>query len=703
MHFWVMAPMAILILVAVDLSSQRFDPVFETIPGAVGTALFTMAALAVLIAIFFATYSFPAEVESRVAYTVTTKPVGPTELVAGKVVGVSVLLLGMLTAVSAGAYVYFLARGSAVRALAAERRAEAAPRARHSVDLNALDAVVRLGPLRTYRYCPADAGPQIEIHHPSEAPAAPGVQWVLGESGARLRWNLTDTPIREWVRLYVSLDQAAASTEALRAALRLGAQADRAGDEPAAREAYTAAAQRLQEAAADWDRAARLWEAWVGSWSAHPPPAPAVSRYQETAQAAVHAAEIFADLSESVAPENMAEVVSRLPAVTPPAWKCLLVLDTEVRPPPEQPDQPTAMTIRVVPLAPGAGSAEEEEEKGLATTVQQSGSQTQTVPLLLPGTPAEAGALRLPFNIDILIEVRARGPGPLVGAREGGLRLVGPGGETVTVSGGPAVEAELFRRRPWIYGRAREPRQVAIFRFNDVPPDILGREETAVEAGFTVAAWSATGVETTAQVTFVNPATGEERVLRFTPETQHSALLYLDRAFWNGGPLEARLECLSDGDSFGLIGESLRLRLDGGPFFWNFLKAMLRVWLFGTVLASAGILLSLRLSWFVSIFAAITVFILGMSRGFILQATPVGQAADLLARQAADAPVRVWIARHLIPPIPDLRAMLPPETVTLGEAFPLSDLGMTLVWAAAFVVAVILAGGYLLKTREVAA
>lgn len=127
MHFWLMAPLAILVLVAVDLSSERFDPVFETIPAAVGTALFTMAALAVLVATFFATYSFPAEVESRVAYTVTTKPVGRIELVAGKVLGTSLLLLGMLAVVAAGAYGYFLARASGVRALAAERHAEAVP------------------------------------------------------------------------------------------------------------------------------------------------------------------------------------------------------------------------------------------------------------------------------------------------------------------------------------------------------------------------------------------------------------------------------------------------------------------------------------------------------------------------------------------------------------------------------------------------
>jgi len=691
MHFWLMAPLAILVLVAVDLSSERFDPVFETIPAAVGTALFTMAALAVLVATFFATYSFPAEVESRVAYTVTTKPVGRIELVAGKVLGTSLLLLGMLAVVAAGAYGYFLARASGVRALAAERHAEAVPRARHPADLNALEAMAHLGPLQTYRYRPPDTSPEIRIHHAAGTQEDGGTLWVLGESGASLRWNLARTPLRRWVLLYSAVDQAAAATEALRAALRLGAQAQEAGDMPAAQEAYTAAAQRLEEAAGVWDLVAQLWETWVRQISEQPPPAPAAALYRRTGAAVSKVAETFAELVVNTTPATIGEVASRLPAVVPPPWSGRLVIEAEVRPPPEQPDEPTQLTIQIVPQMPGAQSSDE-EKKGYTVTLTQTGSETQTVPLRLPASPPAQGALRLPFNTDVSLEIRAREPGHLAGVRRGTLCLVGPGDETVAVLDGPEMVSEQFRRRTWIYGRSGEPRQVAVFRFADVPAAILGEGDIPVEVGFTLAAWSTTTFETTAQVTFVNPATGESRALKFTPETHHSALVYLDRSFWRGGALEAHLECLTDGDSFGLLGESVQLRLDGGPFLWNFVKAALQVWLFGTVLSAAGVFLSVRLSWFVSAFAAIAVLIVGMLHPFFVQ-----------AMLATDSPVWRWIARHLMPWVPNLRAMLPGEAVTWGEVLPLAGLGMAFVWTAVVVLAVIFVGGYLLKTREVAA
>jgi hypothetical protein len=83
--------------------------------------------------------------------------------------------------------------------MAAVRLAEARPRAVHAADLNALDAVARSGPLMTFRYRQADSGPAVGIHYADgAAPGEGGARWILGETGMRLLWNLSATPVREW-------------------------------------------------------------------------------------------------------------------------------------------------------------------------------------------------------------------------------------------------------------------------------------------------------------------------------------------------------------------------------------------------------------------------------------------------------------------------------------------------------------------------
>jgi len=713
MHLWIMAPLAILVFIAVDWYSPRFDPVFDTIPAAVGTALFIMTALAVVVGVFFATYSIPAEVETRVAYTLITKPVGRLELVAGKTLGMSLLLLAMLGIVWAGAYAYFVARGSDVQALAEQRRKEVLPLARYEADLNALEAVVQRGPILTYRYRRPDSGPDIEIHHPASPRGVPAgtapdgnVRWILGDSGTRLRWNLAATPLRSWFNLYLAFQVAAQTADAARGAFRLNLQAREAGDEVTAREAFGVGMQKLRDAADAWDRAARLWENYSQALAQSTPPAPANEFYRRIAASMGNAAEAFARLPADLTEENLPESIARIPDFRLPPWQAQLILDLTVRAPPEAPDQPTPITLQVVPLTLGDGQGAEAvpdtEAARYALNLEIAGPQTLTLPLILSESETPGDVLRLPARGDLRLELRCRGPGHLVGLKPAAVRLVGPAGETVQGPEEAELISEFFRRRQWIGGRASEPRQVAVFRFKDVPREILGPGDVPVEVGFAPAAWSPTTLETTARITFLKPGEDDSVTILFTPEMHHSSLLYLDRKFWNGGPLEARLECLTNEDSFGLLPESVRLRLDGGPFTLNFAKAALQVWLFGTVLAAAGVFLSTRFSWFVSIFAAIALFIVCMSRQFILSATPVGEAARELSSRAGESSLWTWLTGFFVPPIPNLRSLLPDESVNLGEVLPLASLATTLGWAALAVLVTVLLGAYLFRTREVA-
>ena len=588
-RLWLMVPLAIAVLVVTDLSSRRFDPVFEGIPAAVSTTMLVLAVLAVLIGLIFATYSFPAEVDSRVISTVVTKPIGRGELVAGKVVGMSLLALVLMALVAGGGYVYTLARASHVRSLASERLAEAEERAVYDADLNALRAVAQNGPMQAYRYRDADVGPRIAIRHAPGFQADPDARWVLGETGMRLQWDLTDTPLRPWSA----------------------------------------------------------------------------------------------------------------------AGPCVLHLDVDVRRPADA-ETPTHLGLEL--LGDGGGAPDRPLEEGAAAiryrqSVEVGASGRIIVPLAPISREAPEGGLNVPPEGRIELTVMAKERGHLVGVRPGSLRIVAPGGRSFAVTDAPETAPALKHSRQWLAGSDQLPRQVASFHFDDVPARVLGHGPVAVELAFSLDAWSPATVETTAEATFLNPGTGEQRVSTFSPESYHATLLYLDPAFWRGGPLELRVECLTDEDFLGVLPGTARIRLAGGPFAWNLAKGVLKVWLFGTTLAAAGILLSTRLTWFVSILGAIAFLAFGMFRDFLLKHTVLAPASAWLADRLTEWTGRLEcdaLARHLVLPLPDLRAMLPGTAFNLGQALSLASVGETALWAGGTALVVVAVGAWLLRTREVA-
>jgi ABC-type transport system involved in multi-copper enzyme maturation permease subunit len=588
MRLWILAPLAIVILILADLYSPRFDPVFESIPAATSTSLFVMAVLAVVIGIFLATYSIPAEVESRVAFSVVTKPVSRAEIVAGKTLGMSLLVLAMLAIVGLGAYIYISIRAGYVQALAVTRLEETRPRAVHPADLNALEAAARHGPLMTFRYRAPDLLPETDVHFAGETPSAHTVRWVLGETGMRLIWNLSETHVAEWA-------------QSGPCAVRVGLATRR--------------------------------------------------------------------------PQMQDEEPVRV---------SVALVNPKAKPPPE-PDAPAAPVTRVVTEVPQSGLVE--------------------ISILAADAPPAKGVLNLPPPGELFLEITAEKAGFAVGAKASGVRLVGPAGQKVTLEQEPVVQAAQEFGRVMLVGRPELPRPVAVFRFAGVPGGILGPGDTAVEIGMSVDAWAPAMIQPAAEATF-RTLGGKEQTFRFTPEGTRSTVLYIDRNLWHGGPLEVRLECLTADDFLGLVPQSVRLRLDGGPFAWHFAKAGLYVWLFGTVLAAAGVALSTRFTWFVSILGTIAFFILGISRDFILHSTAVGALAVRLAKWS-DSLVswRGWLdlTQHLVLPLPDLRAMMPSEAVSMGRVIPLGELGAMFGWAMLGVVLLWVVGTLLFRSREVAA
>jgi len=62
-----------------------------------------------------------------------------------------------------------------------------------------------------------------------------------------------------------------------------------------------------------------------------------------------------------------------------------------------------------------------------------------------------------------------------------------------------------------------------------------------------------------------------------------------------------------------------------------------------------------------------------------------------------------FFVERIVVPLPDVAAFLPSDSLSMGQAMPLADLGATFVLAAFGVAVLIAAGALLLRTREVAA
>jgi hypothetical protein len=600
LRLWLLAPLALAVAVLADLSSPRFDPVFDAIPAAVGTGTLVMTVLVVILGIFFATYPTPAEMDSRVAYTLMTKPVAPWEVVAGRVLGLALLLTAMLAVVGAGVYGYVRVRASEVRALAADRLEEARGRVQRPADLNPLEAVARDGPLATYRYRQAASGPEFEVRFAGERPDLPGVLWVVGRTGMRLRWSLQDTPLREW----------------------------------------TASGPGHVEVTV----------------AIHRPPGEGAKRGEE----AEHGEE---------ADEEPAKVTVRLgarrtgrdpaPGYEPGQRTLVQAVDLEV---------PESGTVRV-PVVRATAEARPPE-----------------------------GTFGVPEAGELSLDVLAVEPRHVIGARAGAVRITGPGGQTTVLDEAPERLPGVMGARPTLVGSPDLPRQMAVFRFDDVPAGELGGGDTAVEIAYSLDAYSAATIQPAARATFLRPDTGATQAFEFTPEGHHPTRLYLDHDFWHGGPLEVRLECLTRNDYMGLLPESVRLRLGGDPFAVHLAKGTFGVLLFGAVLTAAAVFVSTRLSWFVSILGMVTLFAVGTVGRILLSYGVVRDVAERVSAWLEEAPGGPWLLEHV-----QLQGLLPPDTFPAGQAIPWWDLGASLALVLVVAAAFVAAGGYLLRTREVAA
>jgi hypothetical protein len=625
-RLWLLVPPAIVVLVLADATSERFDPIFEAVPAAISTSLLVMTVLAVILGLFFSTYSLPSEMESKIVYSVVTKPVSHAEIVGGKTLGLSLLVLATVALTGLGAYIYIHVRASGIRAVAQARLVEAEPRAAFPSDLNALRGVADGGALRTARYLPAAGGPQIRVDLGPDHPLPPDTLWALGDANMRLTWNLQNAPVRQWVA----------------------------------------------------DGEARL----------------------------------------------------------------RLKLDI-VRPPDAKPDEKVGVGVFLPPRQSVATEPNlpQDQMPVYQAAFEVSADGVVEIMLAAPTARAAPGILNLPASGDLVLEVAPLNPGYAVGAGANSLQLVHRTGQVHTFEKAPELTLPDVVRRWTLAGHGSTPRQMVVYHFENVPAEALGEGDAVIEAGFSLDVYAPPTVQPVAEATLVRQD-GQRRSIRFTPDGHHSALLRIDKEFWHGGSLEAHVEFLTDDDFLGVLPESLRLRIDGGPFVWNFTKAILQVWLFGTLLAAAGIMVSTRVSWFVGILAVTPYFIAGAAYGFVNSVEPFvygmtilwvlllagGLVYVLFFERAATRRSRVlqallcmgvWLTASFVlslgyilhfgtiplrlVPVPDFTAILPTQGMAMGQVISGVEMGQSFCLTAVCTAVMLVMGALSLKSREVAA
>jgi len=198
--------LGLLAIVLADLTTRRFDPVFDTAGSMVRVAELVITIVGLVLAIFLSTYSLPREMASRTIYSLVTKPVSRLEIVVGKTVGVVVVLAMVTFGLGLLSLGYFRWRGGQVQQLASERYQQwkentESPPLPTDAPPAGLKAVADHGPFKAARYR-SPSGPMAVVTFPSrqgaERSAGGGLhklEWLTGAPDHTAHWGFEDLPI----------------------------------------------------------------------------------------------------------------------------------------------------------------------------------------------------------------------------------------------------------------------------------------------------------------------------------------------------------------------------------------------------------------------------------------------------------------------------------------------------------------------------
>jgi hypothetical protein len=191
------------------------------------------------------------------------------------------------------------------------------------------------------------------------------------------------------------------------------------------------------------------------------------------------------------------------------------------------------------------------------------------------------------------------------------------------------------------------------------------------------------------------------------------------------GALEMQLQCLEVEQYFGVARPDLYLRAHDASFALNFAKSFVGIWIQMLLVTSFGVMFSTFLSGAVAMMATLAALVLGFFTNFIygvaVGTIEGGGPAEALVRlltqrnvttdlepglprtvvQALDN-VFMFFMRTVTSLLPDFRKFSDVDYVAYGFDIPWDLLGMQIVSAVGYLVAVSAVGYFFLRTREVA-
>ena len=176
----------LLAIIVADLTSRYFDPVFQATGGLIAVAEVTITLVGMALALFLATYSVPHELTTRTVYSLVTKPVSRLEIIAGKMLGLMVVLAMVTFGLGLLSYGYILHRAQKVKAMAAarlqERPADDQPLALRTIaERGPLGAVVYQKPSQSLRIVYREGRRDVE--------------WLSGYVTHRAHWGFSGLPL----------------------------------------------------------------------------------------------------------------------------------------------------------------------------------------------------------------------------------------------------------------------------------------------------------------------------------------------------------------------------------------------------------------------------------------------------------------------------------------------------------------------------
>jgi ABC-type transport system involved in multi-copper enzyme maturation permease subunit len=281
-------------------------------------------------------------------------------------------------------------------------------------------------------------------------------------------------------------------------------------------------------------------------------------------------------------------------------------------------------------------------------------------------------------------------------------------------SGSGVMLTTLFSAgKYWIAGEETDLRLMARARFDNLSPSQIGPQGSVVQVDVTTSMSTEVPPDARARVFVVNEETGKTLEATFRPEKGGTALVALERDFFSGGSLSVYVSSLTPEIDLGANAQSIRLRVGNQPFFMNWAKDLLMMWLSFCVLGGIGVMFSTVAGWQVgSLATALALLIANVWPSIVTSINKTGLlGVDLLrrgnesfARELAGGYRTVFEFMGTL--LPDFRRLDFGDTISRGIDAPL---GLILgaphgaLWHAVVYVLVMIVIGYLFfRLREVA-